>query len=314
MKNRLGNFKAGKTLLSVALTAALVAYLLHRTPLESAFARMQRFDMRLLVLAALLSIVENTLIGSEKWRRAMNALGARFGFGEALMIYSGGEFVSGIAPSKLGDVGVAYAASVASGMPAARTIGGMLYDKVLNLFALLVLMLPAAPFAAEFLMPNAAAVALSAIGVAIPGLLLIKLMKRSRAGFIRGPAERLSKSLKDCSAFPLKLHFLLFAAALVFQFLEALNLYIILRAAGCDAPLLYVTGACALCILACNFPLTIKGIGLRENLTVALFGAYGAREALIGAGILYTAIEYIWPSLIGAVFAPRYMRLFVKGK
>jgi uncharacterized membrane protein YbhN (UPF0104 family) len=68
----------------------------------------------------------------------------------------------------------------------------------------------------------------------------------------------------------------------------------------------------SVCLLITRVPVTMQGIGSREGAILVLFAAFGSREDLFALAVVFTAIVYIFPVLIGIPFAQRYSRAMLE--
>ncbi len=74
---------------------------------------------------------------------------------------------------------------------------------------------------------------------------------------------------------------------------------------GVDVPLWAVFVYMPIVMGITLVPVTISGLGTRELAIVVLLAAHATPEQLTGAALLFTAVEFIWPALLGcAVLSP----------
>lgn len=89
---------------------------------------------------------------------------------------------------------------------------------------------------------------------------------------------------------------------MVFQSSELIIFYILSKGFYLNINFILITLYIPLTILASNLPITISGLGIRESAILVFFLKYGAKEDLLGLGILVSFVEHILPIMIGVFF------------
>ncbi len=98
------------------------------------------------------------------------------------------------------------------------------------------------------------------------------------------------------------------------KLLIIVNYYIIFLSVGIYIPFIEYVLFMSITIILCQLPLTISGFGARESLILIFFANYASYESLLGAGLLISVIDYIYPAIIGAFFMNKSDKMLVKCK
>lgn len=288
------------------LSVGLLFLLFHRANAKEIFRCIFAANPLLIAAALAVSLAENIFFGAFKWRSVMNLTGARMSYKKALAIYAGSETADAFLPFRLGTLGSAAAVSRSSGVPLTAAAAGAVYDRAQNLLALIP---PAALFPLiSGMLPSAFAVAAAAAVCAAAFVSFAALGKAGRpGGALHAGKSRLSPLAEFASKFSFKQHVRFFVLASVYQYAELAVFYLILVAAGVKAPFLLAASGCAVTAVAGGMPVTINGFGLRENILLLILAGAAPKESLAAAGLLYSAVEYVWPAVAGAPFVPSFL-------
>jgi uncharacterized membrane protein YbhN (UPF0104 family) len=103
--------------------------------------------------------------------------------------------------------------------------------------------------------------------------------------------------------------------SLVIQLTTLFVMTLIARAIGIDIDLILLIGIMAASLLASRLPISIAGWGIREGLSVSLFGAFGvSAEPALAASILYglTELAAAMLALLATFVGAPLVRFFVK--
>ena len=266
----------------VAVSAALLAWLLSRTPLQELAAALARLTPAALALGLVLSFAAWWLSGVRLWTLAFE-----FPLHDVVRMTWIGLYYGTVLPGQVaGDVVKAYRLSTRQSVPG-RAAAATLVDRALAVLALFALGAAAAPWVPQA--PRMLGVTLAALtvaGFAALGVMLHPRVRRALASGlssasstgIRALPGRLAMGLEDVMGHPGRL---LANAGLAVGF-HALCLAIHLAigaslgiALSVSAWMLVYAGV-SLLMLA---PVTVAGLGLREGGYVGLLGLLGVSAA-----------------------------------
>ncbi|MFC1631245.1 lysylphosphatidylglycerol synthase transmembrane domain-containing protein [Candidatus Omnitrophota bacterium] len=295
---------------AVIISLLLLGLLLSKIDVRQARATILASDVRLILLAVVVSLSVNIFFGAVKWRRILTDLGCKLPFKEVLSIRSGCLPLKLIFPLKSSEVFKAFYLHQQKKLSFARGIGSLFLDKGLNLLVALAILL----------------VSLSILDLQfsrvlpIAGLLVIILIvfsDRTRKTLIYF-SQKIHPKLSDFTTklfssfsdigFAEKLRLIFYS--IIFQFSEFLNTYILFKAVGLSVPFSSVLVFVPLILIINNLPITVLGLGTREALIVFLFAQYGPLPALLSAGMLVSLIEHILPVLVGLFFVKSFLGYF----
>jgi len=301
-----------RRVLPYVLAVGIVGVLVSKVGVGDIATELRRVDVRMVLLATVLSCVANTFVGADKWRRIVNIMGCAVSFRESLFIRLGAGPIRFSVPAKGGELVKPLYLSRHHGLPFVRGTSSLLLDKVLNFWGVLFFLFAGIPFFGESV-PRYAVVFPIAF-VAGPVVLWYS------RGFLYGIASRLHGKLHKLmvellSAFeivsPSQWTFL-FVYSVVFQATEIVTCYLACRAVGIDpvVPFHKLMVIVPLVIVFSNIPGPISGLGYREAAMLALLSRYAGAtsEQAVTAGLLLSTAEYILPAAIGIPLLPAFVR------
>ncbi|MFT5432710.1 MAG: hypothetical protein ACI9OJ_003412, partial [Myxococcota bacterium] len=102
--------------------------------------------------------------------------------------------------------------------------------------------------------------------------------------------------------FPLGTKLKLVLFSYLVEFSEIFSMFLCARALGVDLPLGVVLLNMPIVMGITLIPVTISGLGTRELAIITLFAGYASPEALASVALLFTAVEFILPALVGCGF------------
>ena len=287
-----------KALVSVALLAGLVAYLVARQgdKVDATIAALSRLD-RGLWIGVFVAFVAGHTVGAFKWRFNVNLADAGLKPADALQCYGAGLFGNLFLPSIVGgDALKAWLAGKVTGRLEAAILGGVT-ERLLDTLALLCLIVLGAFASQQAIEGWYGRVLLVAGLVAVAGgLLFLPLFLRTKLERwprkARRPLGRALVSLRRVARRPL-------AALSVFLLSLALQSWFALlnawlgRALGIDVPLAYWFFAVPLTKAVTLAPVSLGGLGVREATLAGLLGLVGvAASDGAAASLLWQTIVY----------------------
>lgn len=308
-----------KRLLSLLVSAAILAVLWMTVDVGSLFARLAEVEAGRLALAVALLLV---LIPLSALRLIW--LGRLSGFELSVSVATRATFAANalnmVLPGKAGDLlkSVILAKDRPGSMDFALSLS--IWEKVADLAALFVL--AAVSLLVVGHMEGAAGIGLGALGLSgllvVPGLApFVKRIKTALIGARIGFADRLldrwAALQKTLAARPGSLAGLL-GFTLSIWGLHAVQMCLLLWAIGVEGAAAFwlgVVGVLPLIILAGLVPLTFAGVGTRDAaITLLLGGTVGAATAA-GFGVLFW-LRYLVPGLVGLIFLPEFFGAVTK--
>jgi uncharacterized protein (TIRG00374 family) len=293
--------------LAIATSAVLLGWILSQTSFAAIFAAIRGADVGLL-LAAYVVTFAGAVVSVYRWRLLLRAQGAALPGGFLFRSYMVGYFFNNFLPSTVGgDASRAYDCyRVTGGNQGAMS--SVLVDRLLGLLALATLALVCLPLAtpvAAHLPGLSLWLGLAAFGIAaLIGAIFFAPPSQRLAPVAAWLPVRLRRGLAMVAgAFDLyrgRWQTLLAAFALSFVLQLSVVLYFILvaEALNLSVPMLDFGLIVPLVLFIVMLPISLNGLGLRENALAVILGFYGVATAdavalawLVYAGaLLFTLI------------------------
>ncbi len=247
-------------------------------------------------LGMLLALVINGLLAGFKWFLVLRWTGVEVGLTSALRLWLGLLPATFFAPLQTGHALYPVVLHNAVGLSWYRAIEVTVYDKVLNLVAILALialgqlLIPAGhPLRhAPFWVLGTLAVVLFFWDQPVLGLLRRLRYVREHSALVGSPL-------------PFRRKAALIGLAMLCQSSDAWSMLIACEALRLDVDSALVLGAFPVIMLLAHAPISFSGIGVRATLVPLLLGATFSPDEGRAAGALVTYLEYIWPALFGLV-------------
>jgi uncharacterized protein (TIRG00374 family) len=278
------------TALRVAVSAALVAWILRKARLDEVFAAFRSADLRLV----LLSLALNPLgywASVSRWRGLLRSQGGDASFGFLVRSFLVGVFFNNLLPSTIGGDTVRAVDTARSGVSRAAAVAVVFVDRFIGLLALMLFAIGGVLVSGrltERVPALFAWVAAGAVGLGLVAALLF--LPSARAAEL---PERLARGLPDrwrglfgrastaFLAFQGKGIVLAraFAWSLLLQTLVVLNNWLLARALHVPIPLPYFFLIVPLALFVMMLPVSINAIGVREGVWTFFFAAFGVAGA-----------------------------------
>jgi glycosyltransferase 2 family protein len=274
-------------LLRLAVSAALIAWVLARTPFHEVAAAFRSADPRW-VLAALALVPLGCLASVRRWRLLIRAQGGDAPLPFLVRSFLVGVFFNNFLPSTIGGDTVRVLDTARTGMGRAKAVAIVFVDRFVGLLALMlfaVLGVLGMPSLYTWVFGGAAVLALVAI-------LLVVLPRIIESRFaLRWPGSVLARA---------------FGWSLVLQTLVVLNAWFLARALHVPIPLASFFLIVPLALFVMMLPVSINAIGVRENVWAFFFAAFGVSAA---TGVALAWLDYglvLLQALVGGlVYAGR---------
>jgi len=319
--------RRGRTLLRVAVSVVLIAWILRGTDLREVWATFRTADVRYILLAIAL-IPLGYLSSVSRWRLLLRAQGGDAPYPFLLRSLMTGIFFNNFLPSTIGGDAIRAWDTARSGVGKATALTIIMVDRFVGLLALLVfaafgllgagrlaervpevgwwvlgvggVMVVVAvvlfwPRAHPGLKPGAKELPSLRDGAAPPRSLSVPEGRHSVApGFNPGNGGIRAKiSQVTAALFAFRGHGRALAGAffwsLCLQSLVVLNAWVQARALHVDLGLTPFFLIVPLAVFLMMIPVSINGIGVRENLFVFFLAAFGVAEA---TGLAFAWLEY----------------------
>jgi glycosyltransferase 2 family protein len=274
-------------LLRLAVSAALIAWILARTPFHEVAAAFRSADPRW-ILAALALSPFGYLASVRRWRLLIRAQGGDATLPFLVRSFLVGVFFNNFLPSTIGGDTVRVLDTARTGVGRAKAVAIVFVDRFVGLLALMlfaVLGVLRMPSLFTWVIGGAAVLALIAVLVfALP-----RIVEHRFA--LRWPGSVLARA---------------FGWSLVLQTLVVLNGYFLARALHVPIPLESFFLIVPLALFVMMLPVSINAIGVRENVWAFFFAAFGVAAA---TGVALAWLDYglvLLQALVGGmVYASR---------
>jgi uncharacterized membrane protein YbhN (UPF0104 family) len=251
-------------------------------------------DLRL-IGAALLLVGVIVATTAWRWRLMLAATGVSMSMADSVFAVLAASALNSVSPSKAGDL--IKVRALDGRAPTALVLGGLLAERVIDV-AVLGAIAAFAAFATRNWLVVAGGAALVVIGACVcAGLLLsrrLRLSERWRRRFIDlGAAARVLQRRPG-------LLVLLALVTLTTWCTMTVLTWTLYHAVGATVSVLEIAVALPIAVVAGLAPLTIAGAGTRDAALVLLMAGAAAPAQSVAVGLLYTALVYVAPALVGA--------------
>lgn len=295
-----------KTFIKVFITLGGLAYVFNKVPLTEALAQWTPSVLPWLLLIFVLTIVLMS-IQANRWRGLLLEDGRKIPFKTFYSYIALGYFFNNLLPSGFGGDAVKTIAFGKRYGNTASSVAAIVISRVMGLLAMFLSFFVALPFvAAKYDIPTAytatvSAVALVAILVIIAGLFSDK---------VKIPAKLATKVpflLKLQDAFCVyrghKKEFLLSGLDSVWlQIVTIIIHWAYFKAMGVDVDIAIITVFTTIMVTFTMLPISINGIGVRENVQVSLYtGLLGIPADVVLASTLFSYLPLLFQAAQGAI-------------
>jgi glycosyltransferase 2 family protein len=302
-------------LVKVATSTILLAWIVSRASFSEILAAFSSASIPLLLAAYALTVV-GTMLTVSRWRLLLRAQGAPLPFLRLLHSYLVAMFFNNFLPSTVGgDASRAYDCYRMTGGNR-RAMSSVVLDRLLGLLALLVFALGSLHFAkavSDQVPVLALWLSLAVIGLGgVVGAIFFGLPSRGTASAMALIPRQLHRVIAAIvGAFELyrgqwQTLAIAFALSLLLQFNVIVHFVLIAQALGLDVPARDFCLIVPLVSFVIMLPISINGIGLRENALAVMLGYYGAgaAEAVALAWLVHIA-NLILSLAGGLIYASR---------
>jgi glycosyltransferase 2 family protein len=288
-----------KTLLKVAVTVILLAYLLLSINLSAIVSTILGMDVFPLVLCIPLICVMYAL-RAEKWMALLRPIGINMPFYSALKIYLIGTFYGSVTPGRAGEV----SRSFFMGDKKFKTIPTVIIDRFIDIICLLAFSIISIIvffnsltifiiIALLTIVFAACAIALLHRGAISFIFRLLKLGDEHKEDYI----GTVDATVKDRRAVAYA-----FTLTIAYYIVNTLVFWLILRALSTTInPIISLS--LPVIIIMGNVPISISGLGVREFVSVTIFSMFKSSAAYgFSASLVTYLLTSLLPGLVGSIF------------
>ncbi len=302
--------KGWTNILRIIVSIVALGILLWQIGLGEVLTVLRQADWRLLLLAWLL-FVASLVIRAMRWAVLLWALeldgDVRVPFGRLVYLYFVGAFFNSFLPSGFGG-DVARALELTEDTPTPAAVGTVLVDRMTGLLVLLAMGLVALPFSISRL-PSWMIWLLIGIagGGLMGGALLLegRLLRRATAWLPEnlslsgsGPLGRIYAAISGCGWRAVGQAL---AISLLFNLINVMINFLCGRAVGIDLSFGYFLITAPIISVSLMIPISVGGVGVRDWVTVALFGPMGISNETAAAMSLCLYAVSAAAGLVGGV-------------
>lgn len=285
------------TFLRVAVSVALVAWILRKAPVHEVLESFRSADLRFVLLSVILNPI-GYWASVNRWRLLLRSQGGDASFGFLLRSFLVGVFFNNLLPSTIGGDAVRAVATSRTGVGRAAAVAIVFVDRFIGLLALMLFavlgLLVSGRLLAEIPVLYAW-VAAGTVGLGLVACLLFLPSVRA-AGMLERIGLKLPERLRGLFA-KASTAFLAFQGkgsvlarafgwSLVLQTAVVLNGYCLAKALHVAIPLPYFFLIVPLALFVMMVPISIGAIGVRENVFAFFFAAFGVAST--------TAVAVAW--------------------
>lgn len=279
----------GRVLVRVAVSVALIAWILRGTDLREVLATFRTADVRYILFA--ISLIPVGYVSSvNRWRILLRAQGGDASFGFLIRSLMTGIFFNNFLPSTIGGDAIRAWDTARSGVSRGTALTIIMVDRFVGLLALLLFATVGLLFAGRLTerVPDLAVWVLG-VGAAMVATAVL-LFLPSRLGKLELPGK-LAQVASALFAFQGKGKALAgaFLWSLFLQTAVVIHGWVMARALHVEIGLAPFFLIVPLAVFITMIPVSINGIGVRENLYVFFFAALGLAEA---TGLAFAWLEY----------------------
>jgi hypothetical protein len=292
--------------LRLAVSVALIAWILWRTPFPEILSAFRSADLRFVLLALALNPF-GYLASVRRWRLLIRAQGADAPLSFLLRSFLAGVFFNNLLPSTIGGDTVRALDTARTGVGRARAIAIVFVDRFVGLLALMLFAVLGLLVSGRLTARVPALGAWVIGGAAVLGVLAALLFLPSRMA-VPGRLAALRAFQGQGSVLARA-----FGWSLLLQTLVVLNAYLLARALHVPIPFPHFFLIVPLALFVMMLPVSINAIGVRENVWAFFFAVFGVAAA---KGIAVAWLDYglvLLQALIGGIIYARRSRVAIAG-
>jgi len=270
--------------LKAIISISLLSFLLMSVDWDTVFNNLSNANILLVVVASSLNVIERFEL-TYKWNLLIRVRKVMVSFGRLFLINSIGTFLGLFLPSSVGTDVVRSYYLVKNNDEKSVSISSVFVDRVLGLFALLIIGVVAVFFAGDIISKfNIKFYVITLLVIAVISFYLFqkdwvvnylkKIQNLTKHKKIFEYGIKLHDSILEYKKYP-KTLWLTFFITLLVQVTRVLTYYYIALAFNIDIPLVYFFLFVPLIMIVIMLPISIGGLGLREGAFVGFFTLVG---------------------------------------
>jgi len=265
-------------LLKLVVSALLLTWVLSKTDLTSVGHAFSQCHFGFLLLAFGLHFV-GLLISVVRWKILYQAIGGEISFLRLLNSYLVGFFFNTFLPSTVGG-DISRSLDFKKDVGGAQSFAAVFVERFSGLLAMILMAALALPLAQDVI-PKGFYIIETVIGMSLFFFLFVAVILWPPTSRFLGTESKLAQFHKALVVYSKHLNKL--GMALLLGFLLQVNVvfhyYFLCLGLGLDFPILFLFVIIPILKIVLLFPLTVNGIGLRENIFVYFFKAKGSTMA-----------------------------------
>lgn len=278
----------------ILLTTLLIFFLLFlKIDFGEFLLNFKKAGIGILILTLIISIVFNLFISSIKLQNIVHLFNCNLNFKRAFLVRAASLPIRSISPFKAGEVINAYYLKKHHNLALGKGIAVIIIDRFFSLTSLLFFILIALFYMKEYY------ILLILLCLFLISLFSLRFFKSN---------EKIKDILEYSKVFRVKEISYIFFISVLLQLSKFINAILLLKALGISVPFLLIILYVSLSILISSVPITIFGLGTREAAIIFFFTQYASYELLLVFSLLFSFVEFIFPTIIGLIFVNKFLR------
>ncbi len=306
--------KVLQSVMLLVVPAAIYVVLFRRMGVDEVLRQVGQARPGPLLLAVTASLLAAVVMNSFVWQQILAAMGHRLSFGRAVFAENASLPLRMLLPAKSGEIFKAMYVKAVAVAGLSQGLGSVMFHKVINIIALLLLALPTVA-TTEVSRPRVLLILLA---------LALSLWLYFRPGMFQWLTEHTSRPLPErirnalgkvvgaLGNTPIGTKLRLLGLAIVFQSAHLVSVAMILRSLGESVPFWQLCAYVPVVVLVGILPIAIYGLGTREAVFVVLFSSLIGKPSALAAALLFTAIQFLLPVLVGATMTWPFVTIVLK--
>lgn len=271
------------------ITFAIFAIIFSKIEFSEAMKVLKQADIKLFSLSILVSLLMFLFFAPGRYREILKVVGCRLSFFETLILRIGSIPIKGILPFKGGELTRVAYLKKRHNLSYPRGLASILSGYALSVFTLSLFI-----FMGWFFYQPALTQRIYLVLLFLIFLVLVLFFKKILKNFL--------KDQEIFDKFDSKTLSILFFHSLGFEGCKLLNTFLLFNALNLKVPYGALFCFAPLTILASVLPITPWGLGTRETTILILFSDYATPERLLGASLLVSFVNRLFPILLGLFF------------
>lgn len=298
--------KAVINIIKLLITAVGVSYIFYKVPFLDAISNITISTLPWLIPIIILTIILMA-IQANRWRGLLLESGKNIKFKTFYAYIALGYFFNNLLPSGFGGDAVKTIAFGKRFGNTANSVAAIVVSRVMGLIAMFISFFIALPFVATkynisaIYIITVSVVAIIAVAVIISGLFLDKIKFPDKVTKKISALQKLQQAFSIYRAHP-KAFLLSGLDSIWLQLTTIIIHYIFFRAVGVTVDLSVITVFTTIMVTFTMLPISINGIGIRENVQVSLYtGLLGIDASLVLAATLISYLTLLLQTLQGVI-------------